>query len=413
MLADVSGGYPRMASDGQVPTSFPPVEWEEQIWAGGSIASLGPSSTHLSQRGRTYRSAVPSPIADFGFTTERETALLAREAEFELIRFDSESGIKLRSFAPILLRSEAASSSQIENLTASARAVFTAEAGGKAARNAGQVSANSRAMIAAIDRVEHVNLQAILGMHAELMRDEPRHTPGQLRDEPVWIGARAQSPIGADFVAPHHTRLEVLMSDLVRFANRTDLPPLEQVAVTHAQFETIHPFSDGNGRTGRALAQTMLRSSGLTRNVVVPVSAGLLLDVDGYHAALSSYRDGDHQPIVLAFASAALRAVPNGRQLVADLERIAEQWQQASNVRPGSVREAVLTFALERPVFTAEQVAGHLNRSPSNIYRYLQGLAADGVLAVGAEYRGPKLWRAPDVLAAIDAFAQRAGRRGF
>ena len=98
---------------------------------------------------------------------------------------------------------------------------------------------------------------------------------------------------------------------------------------------------------------------------------------------------------------------------MADLERIAEQWQQASNVRPGSVREAVLTFALERPVFTAEQVAGHLNRSPSNIYRYLQGLAADGVLAVGAEYRGPKLWRAPDVLAAIDAFAQRAGRRGF
>jgi len=80
----------------------------------------------------------------------------------------------------------------------------------------------------------------------------------------------------------------------------------------HAQFETIHPFTDGNGRTGRALVQAMLRNKGLTRQITVPVSAGLLSDTSAYFVALTSYRDGDAAPIVQCFSLALSSLSPTG-----------------------------------------------------------------------------------------------------
>ena len=184
------------------------------------------------------------------------------------------------------------------NLTASARAIAEAELpGGKAKRNAEMIVANTAAMHAAIALSDTVDAAAIRAMHRALMVNESRHTPGEFRTEPVWIG-RGSTPIGATFVGPSHEAVPGAIGDLIAFAQRADVPTLPQIAVGHAQFETIHPFKDGNGRTGRALVQGMLRNKGLTRQVTVPVSAGLLADTDAYFAALTSYRDGDAAPIV-------------------------------------------------------------------------------------------------------------------
>lgn len=393
--------------------SLPALEWERHVWEGAHVAPIGPAATRLSSYGQTYSAAVPPLIGELNIETERDVALLAREAEIELTRLDAEAGGKLGAFGPILLRSEAASSSQIENLTASARQIFTAEVGGKAARNASEIVANSRAMIEAIHISDRLSVDAVLRMHAELMKDQPRHTPGKFRDEPVWIGTSADSPVGATYVAPHHSRVHDLMYDLARYAHREDINPLEHIAVTHAQFETIHPFTDGNGRTGRALAQAMLRNSGVTRTVVVPVSAGLLTDVEGYHRALTMYREGDPSAIVEAFAAAALRAVPNARILVNDLDAIYDAWLLEAKPRTRSVKERIMRFAMTHPVFTADMVAFELEVATPNIYRYLKELHSNGILAMQVEYQGPQLWRAPAVLNAIDAFAERTGRRAF
>src|SRR5690606_28165904 len=149
---------------------------------------------------------------------------------------------------------------------------------------------------------------------------------GRWREEPVWIGTRSDSPIGADYVAPEHTLIGKLMDDLVEFMQRFDLPALVTVSIAHAQFETIHPFTDGNGRTGRALAQSLLRHRQVTRNVAVPVSAGLLADVGGYYHALTAYRAGDPAPIVRSFADASWRAVENARALVTELDALRVAW---------------------------------------------------------------------------------------
>ena len=107
-------------------------------------------------------------------------------------------------------------------------------------------------------------------------------------------------------------------------------------AIAHAQFETIHPFPDGNGRVGRALVHAQLRHARLTRHDTVPVSAGLPTDTDAYVAALGAYREGDPAPVVERFADATFAALANGRQLVSDLHRIRDDWAQQVKARRGA-----------------------------------------------------------------------------
>src|SRR5690606_7915987 len=125
---------------------------------------------------------------------------------------------------------------------------------------------------------------------------------------------------------PHHERVPDLMDDVMRYARRTDVPALAHTAIAHAQFETIHPFPDGNGRTGRALVQGMLRAAGVTAHGTVPVSAGLLGDTDGYFRALTAFRAGDARPIIETLAEAAFAAVANGRALTRQITSIAAEW---------------------------------------------------------------------------------------
>ena len=118
-------------------------------------------------------------------------------------------------------------------------------------------------------------------------------------------------PTTCEFRAPHHERVPTLIDDLIRFAQRTDIDPLAKALLAHARFETIHPFPDGNGRTGRALIHAMLRRDRLTRNVTVPVSSGLLTEIDRYFDALGAYRNGDPNPIIEIGAHASLEAIDN------------------------------------------------------------------------------------------------------
>lgn len=123
------------------------------------------------------------------------------------------------------------------------------------------------------------------------------------------------------------------LEELIRFLARDDLPVLLHAALAHAQFETIHSFVDGNGRTGRALVHALLRGKGLLRTTA-PVSAGLLTDLEAYTGALSAFRTGDARPIVEEFARAARYAAVTGTALVEDLAaQLEEAREQLAGVR--------------------------------------------------------------------------------
>lgn len=389
-------------------STWPALGWEEQIWVPATRWGAG---ADRAMGGERYRSAVPPLIGALSPMPSPDAVAAAEAAARELSRLDAELGSRVRAFAPVLLRSEAASSSQIENITASARAIFSAELGAKVGRNADQIAANTLAMAAAIDLADDVSADAISRMHKVLLAGQQRHTPGRWREEAVWIGTRGDSPIGAEFIAPHHSRVARLIDDLVVFARRRDIAPLVSVAIAHAQFETIHPFTDGNGRTGRALAQSLLRHRGVTRNVALPVSAGLLADVDGYHRALTAYREGDVTPIVGAFADAAQRSVENARVLIDEMDAIRRSWDQRLTVRRSSNAWRLLDVLLRRPVLDAATAAEELGVQQPNVYPPLNALVDAGILKRKAEHEIGPFWRSEELLDAIDRFAERAGRR--
>jgi Fic family protein len=272
------------------------------------------------------------------------------------------------------------------------------------------IVANTAAMQAALSLSDTVDAAAILAMHRALMAAQPRHTPGEFRTEPVWIGG-GSTPVGATFVGPRHHLIPAAISDLIEFAQRADTPALPQIAVAHAQFETIHPFTDGNGRTGRALVQAMLRNKALTRRLTVPVSAGLLADTGAYFAALTTYREGDAAPIIESFVRASSRAIDNGRQLVADLRDIRQRWNDAIVARSDSAVWKVSELLTRRPVVNAALLAVELGIDSTNAHRYLAPLTEAGILVETTNRARNRIWRAPEVLAALDAFAERAGRR--
>ncbi|BBZ32678.1 Fic family protein [Mycolicibacterium confluentis] len=385
------------------PVSYENVRWEPQgrRHAGQTLPKYG-----------TYHPAVPAGITDLTLDLPPAVWAEAESASREIARFDAELGGEIAPFAAVLLRSESAASSQIENLTASARAIGEAELpGGKAKRNAQIIVANTAAMQAALALSDVVDADAVRAMHSALMINDPRHTPGEFRTEPVWIGGGA-TPIGATFVGPRHELIPAAIDDLIAFAQRDDVPALPQIAVSHAQFETIHPFTDGNGRTGRALAQAMLRNKGLTRQVTVPVSAGLLADAGAYFDALTNYREGDAAPIVERFSQAAMLAIANGRRLVTEIRDIRGAWKGVITARSDSAVWKVADLLTRRPVVNAALVAQELGIESTNAHRYLNPLTEAGILVETTNGPRNRVWRSPEVLAAIDAFAERAGRRG-
>lgn len=135
----------------------------------------------------------------------------------------------------------------------------------------------------------------------------------------MWIGKVHTGLLLADFVPPQHSHVLAGMDDLPEVMDSDNLPVLLQVAVAHAQFLTIHPFADGNGRTGRALSQALLRNKGVSVYVPVPISAGILRNTSGYFEALQIFRAGNAELIVRLLASAARYAATSGSTLIDQL----------------------------------------------------------------------------------------------
>lgn len=201
------------------------------------------------------------------------------------------------------------------------------------------------------------------------------------------------------------------MRDLVAFTQRRDLPVLAHAALAHAQFETIHPFIDGNGRTGRALVHAMLRANGLTRHVTVPVSAGLLADIDAYFDALTAFRAGDPTPIIGQLSEASLIAIANGRQLVGDLRAIKSRWHDNISARRDAVVWRLADLLLRQPVIDATIVQDQLEATSANAHRAIRQLQAVGIIAEFSGRKRRRLWQAGEVLSALDGFAARATQR--
>lgn len=219
------------------------------------------------------------------------------------------------------------------------------------------------------------------------------------------------SPVTAAFVPPEAGALPELIGDLLVFMARDDHEPLTQVALAHSQFETIHPFTDGNGRTGRALVAALLRRRGVTTAMTAPLSSGLLTDTEAYFNALGAYRAGDIVPIVTLFADAAESAVANARRLVDDAREIRDQ-VLAQAVRRTQAAEVMAEVCATEPAFNVPMLVAR-GLAPATAYRRCQQLTEAGCLRRERAIQGMDAWTVVPLTDALDAFARRAGRRTF
>jgi len=376
------------------------------------------SRTQRKKHTGPYRAAQPArvatiPVSDLGVSAE--TLAMADEASNAIARFDATTGTTLLPFTSVLLRSESAASSQIENLTASAKNIALAEVEPSAARrNVLIIVANGRAMQAAIALAGELDEAAVMDMHRALLEQSKPEIVGQWRTVQVWIGGSDYGPHGALFVPPHPALVPAAMNDLFQFIERDDLPVLVHAALAHAQFETVHPFPDGNGRTGRALVHAMLTGKGLTRDVTVPISAGLLVNTEAYFAALTAYRSGDPDEIVRQFAEASFLGIRNGTQLLDALRELKDGWEATLGLRRQATAWRLIDHLFAHPVVSARHVTEHLHVTATTALSAIESLVNHEVLTLisaGKKGKGNRIWAASKVLAELDAFSKRAGRR--
>ena len=248
-----------------------------------------------------YEVYIPDSLEGRGFSFDGDVAADVADAESALARLDS-SAVALadsEALARLLLRAESVASSRIEGLEIGVRRLFRTDAArqfGIEPRDvtAREILGNIDAMTWAVEAIRpgsSITADTLLEAHRRLLTATRMEAhAGHLRDVQNWIGGSNYNPCSASFVPPPPELLDELLDDLIRFCNDDSLPTLAQAAVAHSQFETIHPFADGNGRTGRALIHMILRRRGLGLRILPPVSLILATWAQDYIDGLTQTR---------------------------------------------------------------------------------------------------------------------------
>ena len=191
------------------------------------------------------------------------------------------------------------------------------------------MAANVSAMEEAIARADDpapIAVDDICRIHATLMAREPDAGPGRAREVQNWLRGRLDSPMGAAFNPPPPGEIQPLLDDLVRFFARDDIPPLARAAIAHAQFETIHPFLDGNGWVGRWLIHVVLRRTGVAARFVPPVSIVMAARPTSYVGGLVDFREGRISEWVASFSEACRGAAVHAADLADDVAALQRDW---------------------------------------------------------------------------------------
>lgn len=358
------------------------------------------------------RVSIPARIAELAYPIPTDQAALLERALMAAQALDIRFGPQMAAFTPLLLRTESVASSRIERVSTSVDDLARAIAGAKASQEARTTLAAAEAIESLVSDVAtsgRFTLEGVLSAHARLMRDDPMDAPyaGALRDMQDWIGGSDYSPRGALFVPPPPGLVPTLMADLLAFLNRDDLPTLAQAAIAHAQFESIHPFTDGNGRIGRALINSVLRRRGVTTDAVLPVASALVADTAAYFDLLGAYREGRAAPFVAYLAQATVDTARAATTSADELAALPGRWLDTVRPQQGSAVRALIGRLVEHPVFDADDVAQALEVADGTAYRAIHRLEDAGIVRSVTRSQRHQVWIASDVMDEIEGLVSR------
>ena len=375
-----------------------------------------PGGFGRSARSFDYDAFVPDPIADAELTFSAPAVDAISQAERALRDVQRSPELAgLESLSHQLLRTEAVASSWIEGLQLShrrlARALFDAASADNTARAVmGNIDAMEQAVRLGAE-ARDLDTDDVLRIHRLLLERTPdAGTAGRLRDRQNWIGRDGSSPYHAEFIPPPEGDVPGLVADLCAFVNRGDLPVIAKAAIAHAQFETIHPFADGNGRVGRALIHVVLRRGGVAEPFVPPVSVVLAANVRRYVDGLTGFREGRVSEWCELFGRSLRDAAVASEELGGNLAALQEEWRVAAgNLRRTSATQKLIQALGRRPIVDIRAAGELVGVSYPQARQAVLALEAAGVLRpVVVGRRRNRAWEAPQVITLLDDFAFEA-----
>lgn len=348
-------------------------------------------------------SAVQLPVDVVGVLSDAETAISSLN--------DTPSNT-LDPLARLLLRTESIGSSKVEGLQVSTRSLARAEVkrstGASVGRDTTEILGAMNAMRLAIGRAaasRNIVVGDFKDIHAALLEQSHVVTPGRFRTSQNWIGGNDYNPCGADFVPPPAEEMSSLLRDLCTFCNDDTTPPLVQAGLAHAQFETIHPFEDGNGRTGRALIHIVLRRRGLAPNYVPPISVVLARNKDAYIQGLIAFREGRISDWLETFAAAAASAARLAKRYLEQVVHLQDTWRdrlRSDGVRKDAAAWSIVELLPAHPVITPQAVATETGRSGPAVSNGLDQLQSAGILSLVSTSPKKRMWESAELISLIE-----------
>lgn len=376
-----------------------------------------------------YEAYVPDPLTGRAFSFEGNVAADIADAQDAISRMNAEATAlaDTEALARILLRAEAVASSRIEGLEVGARRLLRAEAERSLRDSSSDVTAmevlgNIDAMVYGVERVQsgdEITVDLLLEIHRRLLRGThlDRYA-GHLRETQNWIGGNDYNPCSASYVPPPPEHVPELLADLCDFCNTNELPAVAQAAIAHAQFETIHPFVDGNGRTGRALIHLVLRRRGLAPRVLPPVSLVLATWARSYIDGLTQYRyvgsPTSHKATegvntwVARFAGACTRCVSDATSFQARANQLEAAWRERlGRIRANSATDLLLRSLPGAPIVTVQSAEALLDRTFKPTQTAIGRLLEAGILKPVTITKRNSAYEAPEIIEAFTALERQ------
>ncbi len=384
-----------------------------QIWQADPTAYAPPRH----RRACAYDAFIPETVTGIEVALPGHVAGVVSDAEKAIAALNREASPELTPLARLLLRTESIASSKVEGMQVDARSLARAETNQETGRTIGpgaaEVLANIDAMQLSVERatdLDEMRPEDILDIHRVLLERAPNsQIAGRFRTTQNWIGGNDYNPCGAAFVPPPPDEVDRLLGDLCTFVNDASLPPLVQAAIAHAQFETIHPFDDGNGRTGRALVQVVLRRRGLTPTFVPPISVVLARDKDRYLNGLTLFREDRLAEWIEFFAAATAEAAALAARYTHRVGRLRDEWRrrlrESSRPRADAAAWAVIAALPAHPIITVSVAVAATHRTKPAVANAIVQLEAAGILTRLTEGPRNRAWEAEgliDLIAEID-----------
>ena len=378
------------------------------------------------RRSGTFYAYIPHPVATWQPLLPADIAAFIAEAEHELRATASSLNIS-GSEDGMFFWAESLGSSRIEGVMPSTRNVVHAlirkqkwpdrKFHEPVFEVIGNIEATDSALAMLANR-PHLTLQSLLDAHRILMDASPTaHLGGVVRADQNWVGGNDWHPLEGDFAPPPPDHCAALLDDLVSYIHSEEHSPLLQAAIAHAQFETIHPFGDGNGRTGRAVLYAILKQRCAPDATMPPVSLALSRNKDAYLDSLTQFQSylgeaGDPQrseamaPWLEVLASAVHQSCAAVRNYQAAMESLQQRWRSVvGGRRSRSIVAETINLLPLHPSLSAKALSKLTEGSESRCAAALRKLEALGIVTGRRADAGLRVYDADKVFDAYEVMA--------